>query len=268
MLSPRVLLFGFRDILWQCQTVIAKPLLGSTDTYFLDVSRLPPESFGVYFSLAPGTAETQASKWATVINAYSGRKVTFAEDRLPAIAGIVQELGRVWKGNYLAGHWKNCLVPYLGRRVNKPMSRTSSRPSFGPPSWSWLSIDGPVKIDRYDVIDEEEARVFDCTVDLVDSDEPFGEIRGGTLVLSGATIPASDLPEDHMELFMDYDDIKFKDTGCICVELGQGYNRQGLIVMQAGDDNYKRVGYWRHKADDIVVEGRWLRVPYESLTII
>ena len=54
-----------------------------------------------------------ASLWPKVIQGYSRRKLTYEEDRLPAITGLAVEFQRHVGGNYLAGLWRPFLLEGL-----------------------------------------------------------------------------------------------------------------------------------------------------------
>ncbi len=52
--------------------------------------------------------------WAAVIAEYSRRDLSFLDDRYPALAGVTEELQRIWGGEFVAGFWKDSLVQHLG----------------------------------------------------------------------------------------------------------------------------------------------------------
>jgi hypothetical protein len=76
---------------------------------------------------------------------YSSRRLTFPRDKLPAIQGLANTIGRIPNMRYLAGHWR-------GHRFLESLL-WSTEPSAGSyddaagpvaPSWSWVSVNGMV----------------------------------------------------------------------------------------------------------------------------
>jgi hypothetical protein len=85
--------------------------------------------------------------WGKIIQPYSHKRLGYATDTLPALAGLASTLASgdgVYLGKYLAGLWERDIGTFL-RWV--PLSKDAVRPrdktqcSF--PSWSWTSIDTP-----------------------------------------------------------------------------------------------------------------------------
>lgn len=82
--------------------------------------------------------------WEPVVNAYTRRKMTNQCDRLVAISGIAKVFGESNKHTYLAGLWKDTLPLGLCWMVDDGSKET--RPTeFRAPSWSWASIDAPIR---------------------------------------------------------------------------------------------------------------------------
>ncbi len=82
------------------------------------------------------TIETrQDLVWEAIVEDYSSRELTVPEDRLPAIAGIASELGKLWDDIYLARLWKKCLVKHLAwKRIGRYLET-----KILAPTWSWVS---------------------------------------------------------------------------------------------------------------------------------
>lgn len=84
--------------------------------------------------------------WTRIIEEYNSRKLTFASDKLPALAGLAQKVQAETKETYAAGLWLEKLpwdLLWEARAVywvnEKP--RFSQRRLESAPSWSWASID-------------------------------------------------------------------------------------------------------------------------------
>jgi hypothetical protein len=86
--------------------------------------------------------------WYRIVNDFSRRHLTFASDRLPAIAGIAAIFGDSLKDEYLWGLWKNDLHEGLVYH-QLDYANTQSEPFQEPtwqdaPSWSWATLEQPV----------------------------------------------------------------------------------------------------------------------------
>lgn len=83
--------------------------------------------------------------WQQIVEAYSGRLLTFEQDKLPAIAGIARyfSYANAKKDDvYLAGLWKSQLPGSLLWLHWLPADMTAFKPEqYRAPSWSWASLD-------------------------------------------------------------------------------------------------------------------------------
>lgn len=99
--------------------------------------------------------------WSNAVNIYSSRTLTYASDRLKAIAGVAKFIESFYHmdGNptkYLVGLWKNgdfpsqirwiCKEPSLSRTELMGLLRDSRR--YIAPSWSWASRNTGVDCDQ------------------------------------------------------------------------------------------------------------------------
>ena len=78
------------------------------------------------------------SVWRNMVKEYSSRRLTFASDKLPALAGLADAFRRkVNIGTYLAGLWSHCLerdIAWHSQGDESPFGRPRKVPS-----WSWAS---------------------------------------------------------------------------------------------------------------------------------
>ena len=160
VLSPRTLYFGRQQVFWECreanhcETVPRRNLL-------------PPA--GARIRRAPkaddGGAPVESSRkvlidplgwssgdWYSIVSQYSGCGLTFATDRLIALAGLAQNFCTAKKGKksnghraYLAGHWRE-MMP--GNLVWSALTQGPRSNKHRVPSWSWASINGRIGFDR------------------------------------------------------------------------------------------------------------------------
>ncbi|KAK4158930.1 hypothetical protein QBC43DRAFT_339585 [Cladorrhinum sp. PSN259] len=100
--------------------------------------------------------------WTELLQSYSERQLTRRTDKLPAIHGLAQMIaqetfpGSPFVSVYLSGFFRRAPPMQLAWRVDerqKPddgeVLPTSRRPSpYRAPSWSWASVDDPVKFAK------------------------------------------------------------------------------------------------------------------------
>ena len=112
-LSPRVLHFGKRELMWECRSSF------DMESGLSRVGKkFPARSFktlyAVYASdeLRPGEETAPDSrflaykKWATIVKTYSQCLLTKPEDKLIALSGIAKSITSVMDDTYVAGMWQ------------------------------------------------------------------------------------------------------------------------------------------------------------------
>lgn len=252
ILSQRLLQYGSKGVTWHCldadKTV---PILHHYVQY-------KPRSKASRPAILQRAASVQGKigfqLWNEMIEDYSNRELTFAGDRLLAIAGIASELHAFFKDTYLAGLWKEDLVQQLGwRQVEN--HHASSSPyilSRTAPSWSWASVDGAVKFGAlYAVPDRppptaiiRDAEVVNCWVEPKVSSAPFGDVMSGCLTLSAkifegphpSSLDAVTLDEVHNELGISTEGIfgtrypRWNDTLEVTIDQNASFGAQYLSV--------------------------------------
>ena len=177
MLSRRVLYFGESMLHFQCQERYRRE-----DT---NESRLTETQFW-----RSGLQSTQDKRalyrfWYTSGTRYSCRKLTFPQDKLPAISGFAHEVARTLGDCYLAGLWRNDLVLGLLWKTN---SASKFSDLYLGPSWSWVSSSGYIEwgsarhMGHLRVVDQCEIVEAKTTVP---GDDPTGRVIDGYLTLSG-----------------------------------------------------------------------------------
>lgn len=138
LLSPRILYYGSKDLLWKCQAKDFHPVISSHDLYSTNRSwnqshRLPSTIFDI------PSASTISIKdcWGWILTTYSQRKLGLAEDRYRALSGIVKELQRVAEDTYIASVWKNDIAQTLAwfRSESVVENAAPYSPPYHP-SWS------------------------------------------------------------------------------------------------------------------------------------
>jgi hypothetical protein len=80
------------------------------------------------------------------VSNYSRRSLTYQSDKLKAIAGLADIFARQTGYECIAGLWKEDLTYGL---MWQTISRGASRDDTSIPSWSWISVDGPVTVPDF-----------------------------------------------------------------------------------------------------------------------
>ncbi|CAO2655421.1 Nn.00g104850.m01.CDS01 [Neocucurbitaria sp. VM-36] len=176
LLSPRTLLIGHRNLMWQCSHMFYDELLGSIADRHESTYENPKKGKDMgksrYFPMSIHTLTTAASlsvpsvlsfmkDWQNVINEYRTRRLTYPEDRLVAFAGIARAFQNLGHLTYLAGAWKEvfplCLLWYVDKKLAALVRKENGLPNGYleedtwtgeieepvlryAPSWSWLSV--------------------------------------------------------------------------------------------------------------------------------
>ena len=182
MLSPRILYFNRREILWECNENATCQCLHLRENMSLKVTLAESTDVGNF-----------TFRWTEVVKEYSRRELSHTTDKLPALAGIARRMHSLRVNDtYIAGLWRNTLCLDLlwhGRRK-------SELATWQAPSWSWASINWGVTF----WIDEQDVKGFcpmlsyvthNCTP-LHPTDEGcFGGLQSASLTVKGKLIPTT-----------------------------------------------------------------------------
>lgn len=200
VLSPRQLLYGEKQMYWQCP----HGFRDAEGTGPGPGRRFPGPAFGTLASIlyadilrpsSPARAEYDIdivlTEYYNLVQDYSHRKLSFGSDKLPALAGIVQRLHRAIGGDYIAGLWSKDLHRGLSWRA-EGMSTRHVKPSRAP-SWSWavtdeelLTVVGAEDVKRAGPDNPLSLKLIAHDLSL---DKPYGAVASGTLVVHGLTRP-------------------------------------------------------------------------------
>jgi hypothetical protein len=210
ILSPRTLHYVNNRIIFECQqhlrsesniapTLSSPVLYEGIKRYFLN--KHEREKFASAQELNQESYDI-VLRWMGLLEQYVTRKITFVEDRMPAIGGIAQEVQRQTGYTYAAGLWiqdlhRGLLWSYHGRGT--------SDGKYIAPSWSWASLEyedqerPAISGSRVDIklptlyLNARfwTLRDMDCDVEIVHCmtqctcNPPFGPLLAGELILHG-----------------------------------------------------------------------------------
>ncbi|KAK0507648.1 hypothetical protein JMJ35_009537 [Cladonia borealis] len=201
LLAPRVLHFGKRQLLWECNELRAcevhprgMPPTGRLQIFHSTSDKFLKESFRPLLQGGldnPLTSSQMHRAWNDLVQHYTRCNLTMSKDKLVAISGIVKRLQPLFKTDYLAGLWRDDLLEQLLWHV-EPSDRFlagEKRPQYRAPSWSWASVDAPIvpRPELNPVIDHM-ATVIEAHVNPV-ADDITGQIVNGYIRLQAPLFP-------------------------------------------------------------------------------
>ncbi|KAL7911367.1 HET domain-containing protein [Trichoderma velutinum] len=141
LLSPRIIHFTSRQLIWECNELIASENfpdgLPEFWTYYYVPKRLMAD---VNETLS---TEELVDAWGDVLERYTNASLTFQSDLLPALSGIAKYLQEISGATYLTGIWNTQEKPVIN--LAWECEPNLHRPAnYRAPSWSWASTDNPV----------------------------------------------------------------------------------------------------------------------------
>lgn len=137
--------------------------------------------------------------WYQLVEDYASRDLSFPSDKLVAFSGLAKAFGRDPKARYLAGNWSTDLPAALLWQVK---DNAATRPAYLAPLWSWASLMGSVSYDSLRLEPDHDCAQYEYPEDIYDGlktlkvesaqvvldskDKPYGDVREGRILLSGA----------------------------------------------------------------------------------
>lgn len=187
LLSHRVIYFGRQEIVWDCIEMCACEC-GHARGWGHRSAKIDLHSQD---DIRSGNA-----LWRRLIDQYAPLQLTCLNDKLPALSGLARAMKGISQENYLAGLWKDTLLFDMCWTASSPKAKQPHQATWRAPSWSWASIDGPI---RYETPlwngkhikswkEHALAREAKCTPA---GPSLTGEVKDGFLALYGFLIPAS-----------------------------------------------------------------------------
>lgn len=133
LLSRRLLVYSKRQVYFTCLS----------DTMDEGVRTIGVNRFRKPMTFhAEQRRESNVGSWDNVVTDYSTRTMSVPGDKLTALAGVSQLFGP--GRDYLAGIWRQQLPASLLWRPTKGQYGCSKPVEWRAPSWSWVSVDGPI----------------------------------------------------------------------------------------------------------------------------
>jgi hypothetical protein len=145
LFSPRRLIFENKIARWECNRC----------AWFEDVvfSEGPEAHYKVYWTEILHARFPSLDAYCSIISQYNHRELTYPEDGLPAIYGLVSVLQQAFPDGFLCGlpefYFDTALAwapwtPQMTRRVSSELSPLNAGSLTCLPSWSWVGWQGMV----------------------------------------------------------------------------------------------------------------------------
>ncbi|KAK0669100.1 heterokaryon incompatibility protein-domain-containing protein [Cercophora samala] len=169
-LSRRVLHFTSHELMWECcaeAPYFASETFPGGTPFKVVFNRNPKFQTRTSFKTKGNSSPELYNAWNTICREYSGRIFSHVQDKLVALSGLAQEFEVALPDDtYLAGIWRSTLPQSLLWKSSDRSSPAQSTGNYLAPSWSWLSIDGPVSPSY---IDQSGSDTAYSLVDIVDA---------------------------------------------------------------------------------------------------
>jgi hypothetical protein len=158
-LSPRMLHFRKEELAWTCSTYTrcecrVRPGLPRPHPFRADPGTMDPGE-------KPAATYKLGVDWPDIVMEYSRRSLTKDSDRIAALSGLANYMEECTTDTYYAGMWYEDLRYQLMWHVdvrnpegNEDLALPTSRFPFPyAPSWSWMSVPGPITYFQRDSSD-------------------------------------------------------------------------------------------------------------------
>jgi hypothetical protein len=219
-LARKQLSFAKSQVYWECHELVASEQFptGIPETL---------RNFSPYNQAVPPTGkptlnfETEDDRilaWAALVDFYSGCNFTKISDKAIALAGLAEEMRDATEDTYLAGMWMEDLREQLCWATDFDVRRQLNRsrlPTYLAPTWSWMSVEGPVIYDMSYGAEEENPSFVEILEASVHSEHPskLHSFIASRLVLRGVAVWARALRTGKSARLEDDDDWELQLTG-------------------------------------------------------
>jgi hypothetical protein len=183
-LSVRVLMFGKTKFFFDCQSLERVENTEYSQRRAGWSSAIDRNSSEAILRGKPSPYD----HWETLCNHYSRRRLTYPQDKLPALSGMASKISLKVRDVYLAGIWKRHLMHDLFWQIAE---NARASPDYRAPSWSWAAYDGEVRWPNWVRCSEDSCKTYCNIVDAQTATariDPFGPVSDGWLTLSGKLV--------------------------------------------------------------------------------
>lgn len=195
VLSTRILHFGKDQVFFQCNRGIRgecghqyeNNVLAGTSPLLIQLNEVFKSS-----RIEEIRPKLQ-SFWFQLVMEFTARKLTFETDKLPALAGLANQIRRQTGGEqYFAGLWRSCFHRQLLWFVaNDDVDRPDA---YRSPSWSWAAVDGRIRYPNMLVLnnwqrDESAIEIVATHLVAAGEDSSGALLEGSWVRLAGKVTP-------------------------------------------------------------------------------
>ncbi|KAK9773412.1 putative Heterokaryon incompatibility domain-containing protein [Seiridium cardinale] len=156
---------------------------------YIDATFTPEEDFEHF----PLLARAWGNGMYAIVKEYSSLRLTYASDRLPALAGIAKQFAPLHtmhcpdesthrQSGYIASLWEDTLLSDLLWSTHNMRCKPSTSPA---PSWSWSSIDGFIYYPPEILIDSCYS-IVSATIET--ASDPFLSAPSGHLTITAPLV--------------------------------------------------------------------------------
>jgi hypothetical protein len=184
--------------------------------------------------LVPATTE----EWKQAVTEFSGLRLTYPSDKLPALSGLASRFQQRQKVNYLAGLWLNDqIIEQLTwcRDSNEIGLDDECDQAYRAPTFSWASINARVS---WFITGKTEPHIdiLDARSTLA-SENPFGDVRNGYLRVRGrvARLMLQQPPSREARPSLRFIDGEYLGLR-LYLDKGTGRNYFSRVVIPPGSD--------------------------------
>lgn len=252
ILAPRLLIYGTSHMRWQCQETDVS-YGGLARTYYPGSERLNDMFFASEAAITEDNQNLAIDNWLEILGDYTRRKLSFAADKLVAIAAVAS-LFKPYCGTYLAGLWSHPrFVEQLCWMVDQSAPEVLQTRAIGyiAPSWSWASIQNTASFGCFQKV--PVAVVEHCSTVPLMKDFSTGAVIAGLLVLRAPfrkcrlkTVGSEASLEGALQktlitlnkVWLDAEEDRAEDAWCLR-PMVDGF---GIILTLRSDGKHSRVG--------------------------
>lgn len=187
LLSPRVIHFTDQELVWECMERLTCEC-GCIRSLW-SPGHVPFDKDLLHKAILERSPKQEVKeRWRRLVHEYSRLHLTMDRDKLPAISGAAKRFSTYFRGDYLAGLWRDGLLSDL--LWEREGSHHSTQISPGVPSWSWMRPGVQVKYDDCMATDEA-ALVVSASCNHLRDEDPFGQVMGGEVRIMATMKPIS-----------------------------------------------------------------------------
>ncbi|KAF2750468.1 HET-domain-containing protein [Sporormia fimetaria CBS 119925] len=179
-LSRRTLHFTATQVFWECDQRICCEAFPIEN---LQSRRLAP--FFFHMSRRPLSREI----WPDLLQHYSSCDLSFANNRLVAIAGLAKAIAAITQEEYISGIWRSELENPV-KLAWEPLGLCTAIPDSTSPTWSWGSVMGPVDLpceENFNYIAHPLVHLHSLHYDP-NTVNPFADVTNAVLRLTCTTL--------------------------------------------------------------------------------